>query len=101
MAPVPTQTLKREGDVLPEVRTARTRHTCDDCGHPIEPGDQYELSVSPPHSVSEYDVDHWLTWRSHYPREGLVFLFGCVLTMAYREKLIREQLEDGHGRVTH
>ena len=85
------QTVDRPGEVLPvKVRTARTQHACDDCGQPIEPGDQYELCVTPPHRISEYDVPHWLTWRSHFPRhDGVRFLPGCDLAAAYREEATR------------
>ena len=91
-------TIRRSGAVLPvKVRTARTRHRCDDCGQPIEPGEHYELSVTPPHRIAEMDVDRWLAWRSHYPRhDGGRHLFGCDLAAAYREKAVRAQLgEDG------
>ena len=50
------------------VRTARTRHACDDCSQPIEPGEKYELLTVPPHRMPEYDVPRWLTWRAHQPR---------------------------------
>ena len=88
------KTITRDGAVLPvKVRTARTCHVCDDCAGPIEPGDQYELSVTPPHRIGEMDVDCWLTWRTHYPRhDGDRFLPGCDLAAAYREKAVREQL---------
>jgi len=78
----------RDGAVLPvEVRTARKRHMCDDCRHPIEPGTRYELSVSPPHRIQEYDVPRWLTWRTHYPRhDGSRFLPGCDEAAMRREK---------------
>jgi hypothetical protein len=81
---------ERPGAVLPvEVRTARTGHRCSDCENPIMPGDRYELSVSPPHRIQEYDVDCWLTWRTHYPRhDGNDFLPGCAaaeVAAAWRE----------------
>lgn len=87
-----TETITRPGAVLPvQVRTARTQHTCDDCDQPIEPGDRYELSISPPHRIQEYDVACWLTWRSHYPRQDhRRFLPGCDEAAAYREKAERE-----------
>ena len=85
-------TITRAGAILPvEIRTARKRHTCDDCGEPIEPGDRYELSVSPPHRVQEYNVGRWLTWRTHYPRHDRgEFLPGCAEAAAYRENAARE-----------
>jgi hypothetical protein len=78
--------------VIPvQIRTARKRHICNDCEQPIEPGEKYELAVFPPHRVQEYDVDRWLTWRTHYPRhDGQRFLIGCDLSAAYREKAERE-----------
>lgn len=90
-----TETVTRSGEILPvQVRTARKQHPCSDCGLPILPGDKYELAVYPPHSVQEYDVDRWLTWRTHYPRhDGHRFLVGCDLSAAYEEKAVREQLE--------
>jgi hypothetical protein len=86
------ETITRVGAVMPvKVRTARTRHTCNDCPEPIKPGDKYEVSVSPPHRVQEYDVDRWLTWRTHYPRhDGGLFLPGCAEAAAYQEKDQRE-----------
>lgn len=95
---MPEQTITRGGAVMPvKVRTARTKHTCDDCHEPIEPGEQYELAVYPPHSIQEYDVDRWLAWRTHYPRHyGGEFLPGCPLSAAYKEKAQREQLPAGH-----
>ena len=86
------QTVIRDGAVLPvKLRIARTRHVCNDCPEPIEPGDQYEVAVYPPHSVQEYDVDRWVTWRNHYPRhDGHRFLLGCDLAAAYHEKARRE-----------
>lgn len=87
-----TGTVTRSGTVLPvRILTARKRHTCDDCREPIEPGDKYELSVTPPHRIQEYDVACWLTWRTHYPRhDGSRFLPGCDEAAAYREKAERE-----------
>lgn len=81
------ETISRSGAILPvEVRTARKRHVCDDCGEPIEPGDRYELSATPPHRIDVYDVDRWLIWRTHYPRhDGRFFLRGCDEAAAYRE----------------
>lgn len=75
-----------------KVRTARKQHPCNDCPDPIEPGDRYELSVVPPHRIQEYDVDRWLTWRSHHPRAGPngEYLLGCDLAAAYHEKSARE-----------
>lgn len=73
------------------VRTARKTHTCNDCEEPIEPGEKYELAVYPPHSIDVYDVDRWLTWRTHYPRhDGRNFLTGCAISAAYREHAARE-----------
>lgn len=74
------------------VRTARKQHQCDDCCEPIEPGDKYELCVTPPHREECMDSAHWLTWRSHYPRTGPAgeHLLGCDLAAAYREKAERE-----------
>ncbi len=90
------ETVERDGAILPtRVRTARKQHACSDCGKPIEPAEKYELTVYPPHSVQEWDVDHWLTWRTHYPRhDGHRFLLGCDLSAAYREKAMREQLTE-------
>jgi hypothetical protein len=89
------ETITRDGAILPvKIRTARTQHTCDDCGKPIEPGDRYELSTNPPHRVEYMDVPRWLTWRTHFPRhDGHRFLPGCDEAAAYREKASREQLE--------
>jgi hypothetical protein len=90
-------------DIIPvKVRTARKQHTCDDCREPIEPRERYELRVTPPHRLDVYDVPHWLTWRTHYPRhDGRTFLLGCDLSAAYREQAVREQLEAGavNGRA--
>jgi hypothetical protein len=74
-------------DVIPvKIRTACKPHVCDDCSGPIEPGEKYELRITPPHRIAEYDVPRWLTWRTHYPRhEGRRFLVGCVESAAYRE----------------
>lgn len=74
-----TTTITRQGAILPvKVVTARKRHHCDDCSQAIEPGQKYELSVTPPHRMDVWDVDHWLTWRTHYPRhDGRDFLPGC------------------------
>lgn len=87
----------RPGCVVPvKVRTARKLHTCDDCQGPIEPGDRYELSVTPPHRLDVYDVDHWLTWRTHYPRhDGHRFLPGCDEAAAYREHRTSGELTGG------
>lgn len=92
---MPEQTIIRSYSVLPvKVRTARTQHACDDCPVPIAPGDVYELSASPPHRVQEYDVDHWVAWRSHHPRhDGRNFLIGCAVAAAYREKAARESTD--------
>jgi hypothetical protein len=92
------ETITRPGSVMPvQVRTARTQHVCNDCDEPIEPGEKYELSVTPPHRISEYDVDHWLTWRTHYPRhDGHNFLPGCKAAEA--EAAWRENEEiSGHA----
>jgi hypothetical protein len=91
------ETTTWPGSVLPvEVRTARKRHPCNDCDIPIEPGDKYELSASPPHRIQEYDVACWLIWRSHHPRHGRshAFLPGCYEAAAYREKNEREANQD-------
>jgi hypothetical protein len=87
------QTITRAGAILPvRVRTARRLHLCDDCSLPIEPGEKYELSVTPPHRLDLYDVDRWLTWRTHYPRHASGwYLLGCDLAAAYQEKAWREQ----------
>lgn len=76
-----TETIKRAsgGRLRIQIRTARKQHGCNDCPLPIEPGEKYELAVFPPHSIQEYDVDRWTTWRTHYPRhDGHNFLIGCV-----------------------
>ena len=93
------ETITRPGAVMPvQVRTARTQHPCNDCPEPIMPGDRYELSVSPPHRVQEWDSPNWLTWRTHYPRhDGQAFLPGCAAAAAYHEQAVREQLEVRHG----
>lgn len=80
-----------DGDILPvQIRTARKRHACDDCAGLIEPGEKYELRVTPPHRLDVYDVDHWLTWRTHWPRhDGRRFLPGCDEAAAYRENAER------------
>lgn len=87
------ETIKRSGGVLRTIiRTARKRHDCNDCFGPIEPGDKYERTAFPPHSVDVYDVDRWLTWRTHYPRhDGDRFLPGCDEAAAYREARERQQ----------
>lgn len=78
-----------------KVRTARKPHDCDDCSQPIEPGEKYELQVTPPHRIPEWDVPCWLTWRSHYPRhDGMNFLIGCDMSAAYREHAAREANRD-------
>jgi hypothetical protein len=89
------ETISRSGAILPvKIRTARTEHPCNGCPEPIMPGDRYELTAYPPHRVQEYDVDRWLTWRTHYPRhDGHRFLRGCDEAAAYREQAVREQLE--------
>ena len=82
-----TDTITRPGAILPvKVLTARKRHTCDDCREFIEPGDRYELSVTPPHRLDFYDVAAWLTWRTHYPRhDGREFLPGCAVAATRKE----------------
>jgi hypothetical protein len=81
-----------------KIRTARKQHPCNDCSGMIDPGEKYELAVFPPHSIDVYDVDRWLTWRTHYPRhDGHRFLFGCDLSAAYRENAERTQLEESHA----
>ena len=73
-----------------QVRTARKEHRCNDCDGPILPGDRYELHVTPPHRLDVYDVDHWLTCKSHWPRhDGARFLPGCDEAAAYRENARR------------
>jgi len=88
------ETVMRSGAILPvQVRTARKQHVCNDCDMPILPGEKYELAVNPPHRIPEYDVDCWLTWRTHYPRhDGQRFLIGCDLSAAHKEKAAREGL---------
>lgn len=86
------ETITRPGAILPvEIRTARKRHACDDCHYSIMPGEKYEFQVAPPHRIDVYDVDRWLTWRTHYPRhDGRRFLIGCDLSAAYKEKAARD-----------
>src|ERR1035441_862798 len=86
------KTITRAGAVLPvEIRTARKRHSCNDCPEPIMPGDRHELSVTPPHQLREYCVPRWLKYRTHYPRhDGHRFLPGCAEVAAYRENDERE-----------
>jgi hypothetical protein len=74
-----------------KVRTARKQHACDECPVPIMPGDKYEFHVTPPHRLDFYDVDRWLTYRAHWPRNGAAgwFLFGCIEAAAYREQAER------------
>ena len=80
------RSLMAETIVPVKIRTARKQHACDDCPEPIMPGDKYELSATPPHRISEYDVPRWLTWRTHYPRHAEHrFLPGCDEAAAYRE----------------
>lgn len=81
--------IMRSGAVLPvQVRTARKRYQCNDCPLPIEPGQRYELAVSPPHRIDVYDVDRWVTWRTHYPRhDGREFLPGCQDAAADRGRV--------------
>jgi hypothetical protein len=88
-------TIIRSGAVLPvQVRTARKRHVCNDCPVPIEPGERYELSATPPHRLDVWDSGRWLTWRAHYPRhDGGRFLRGCAVAAAYAEKAEREKAE--------
>ncbi len=81
--------------VIPvKVRMARKTHTCDDCGKPIEPGSRYEHHVTPPNRDEYMNVARWLTWRTHYPRNGGTrqHLIGCEEAAAYREKEAREQV---------
>ena len=79
-----------------KVRTARKTYDCDDCLLPIEPGDKYQLWVSPPNRDEYGPRDRWLTWRSHYPRSGgtRAHLLGCDMAAAYRENAAREE---SHG----
>jgi hypothetical protein len=88
-----SETITRPGAIMPvKVRTARTQHSCNDCRVPIEPGDRYELQVVPPGRMQEWDVDRWLTWRTHFPRhDGDSFLPGCDEAAAYREKAEMER----------
>jgi hypothetical protein len=88
------ETTTWPGSVLPVViRTARKQHDCNDCPLPIEPGDRYEVSATPPHRISEYDVDRWLTWRSHHPRhrDG-EYLPGCHEAGARQGRTERENI---------
>ena len=75
-----------------KIRTARNQHQCDDCQEPIEPGDRYELCVTPPNRDEYGPPDRWLTWRSHWPRTGATGarLPGCDEAAAYREQRERE-----------
>ena len=74
-----------------KIRTARKQHSCDDCPEPIMPGDKYELHVTPPHRLDVWDSDHWLTYRTHWPRrpDPQRFLLGCAEAAAYREQAER------------
>jgi hypothetical protein len=87
------ETVTRSGAVLPvKVLTARKPHDCNDCPEPILPGDRYEMTAIPPHRIPEYDVDFWLTWRTHYPRhDGGRYLPGCDLAAAHHEKAERDK----------
>ena len=80
-------------DIIPvKIRTARKRHVCDDCQEWIEPGEKYELTVWPPHRMDYMDVDNWLTWKCHWPRNTTAgsFLLGCATSAAYREHAEQE-----------
>ena len=47
---MPVETITRSYSVLPvQVRTARKQHRCNDYKKPIEPGQKYEHSATPPH----------------------------------------------------
>jgi len=78
-----------------KIRTARKRHACDDCGQPVEPGDRYELAVTPPNRDENAPRDRWLAWRSHWPRGGRkrTHLLGCDEAAAYRERAEREEAD--------
>ena len=85
------RSLMAETIVPVKIRTARKQHACDDCPEPIMPGDKYELHVTPPHRLDVWDSDHWLTYRTHWPRrpDPQRFLLGCAEAAAYREQAER------------